>query len=236
MEKNRGKVVIVEGIIGAGKSSFSEELSVALGTDTLYLREPDEQDDGNPYLSDFYTDPSRWAFTMQTHLLQERYKMHLHAQWHTMTTAGNAVLDRSYFGDTAFARLQVKNGTMSNREFKTYQSIYHAMTASVLLPTVCVHLHVSPEVSASRIEKRMRSRTGRECETAIDLGYLYALQAEENFMVNTLKNQGVKVINIPWDMNRDSSYDRLPIVNEVANEILNYKPADMFLDLHRRTI
>ena len=232
----RGKVVVVEGIIGAGKSSFSEELSGFLGGDTLYLREPDEKDGGNPYLADFYEDQSRWAFTMQTHLLQKRYKMHLHAQWHAMTSGANAVLDRSYFGDTAFARLQVKTGTMTADEFKTYQGIYHAMTASVLLPTVCVHLEVSPEISARRIKKRMEARTGRTCESAIDLEYLYDLQQEENIMVDTLQRQGVKTISVPWNADRSSTYDRLPIITEVANEILDYRPADMFLDLHRRTI
>ena len=38
---NRGKVIVVEGIIGAGKSSFSRELASQLGDGTLYLREPD---------------------------------------------------------------------------------------------------------------------------------------------------------------------------------------------------
>ena len=50
---NRGRVAIVEGIIGAGKSTFSKELSQALGDDTLLLLEPDEKDNANPYLSSF---------------------------------------------------------------------------------------------------------------------------------------------------------------------------------------
>ncbi|MBK25066.1 MAG: hypothetical protein CME70_19365 [Halobacteriovorax sp.] len=232
----RGKVVVVEGIIGAGKSSFSKELAEALGDNTLYLREPDEKDNGNPYLSDFYDNQERWAFTMQTHLLQERFKMHLHAQWHAMTLKHNAVLDRSYFGDTAFARLQVKTGAMTMREFQTYQSIYHAMTASVLLPNVCVHLLVSPEVSSDRIQRRMEERLGRKCESAIDLSYLYSLQREENHMVDTLRQQGVQIISIPWDEDRSTPLARAGIVGEVANNITTYQPADMFLDLHRRTV
>ena len=232
----RGKVTVVEGIIGAGKSSFSKELAEALGDDTLYLREPDEKDNGNPYLADFYEDQERWAFTMQTHLLQERYKMHLHAQWHAMTSGGNAVLDRSYFGDTAFARLRVKTGAMTMREFQTYQSIYHAMTASVLLPSVCVHLQVSPEVSGERIRRRMEERTGRSCESAIDLSYLYSLQREENHMVDTLRKQGVQIISIPWDEDRSTPLDRLEVVREISEKISSHQPPDMFLDLHRRTI
>jgi len=232
----RGKVVIVEGIIGAGKSSLSQELAEALGSETLYLREPDEKDNGNPYLTDFYADPHRWAFTMQVHLLQARYKMHLHAQWHSMTTGNDAVLDRSYFGDTAFARLQIKSGTMSMQEFKTYESIYHAMTASVLLPSACIHLQVSPEVASQRIQRRMEERTGRKCEEVIDLQYLYSLQREENHMINTLRKQGVQIIGVPWDEDRATPGARAEIIRELAADITSYKPSDMFLDLHRRTL
>jgi deoxyadenosine/deoxycytidine kinase len=45
------KVVIVEGIIGAGKSVLAKELGRALGPSTLLLLEPDEKKNANPYLA-----------------------------------------------------------------------------------------------------------------------------------------------------------------------------------------
>jgi len=43
----RGKVVIVEGLIGSGKTTLSRELGAALGDTSLTLFEPDEKgDDG----------------------------------------------------------------------------------------------------------------------------------------------------------------------------------------------
>ena len=233
---NRGKVIVVEGIIGAGKTSFSKELAEKLGGNTLYLQEPDEENNANPYLKDFYEDQKRWAYTMQTHLLQERYKMHLYAQWHAMTTGGYAVLDRSYFGDTAFARLQLSTGTMTQREFDTYQSIYHAMTSSVLLPTVCVHLLVSPKVAQRRIQNRMEVQTGRKCENVIDLEYLQALTCEEQQTVDTLEKQGVRVLALRWDEDRSRQSDRSAVITGIAEYIKGHEPPDMFLDLHRRTI
>ena len=234
---SRGKVVVVEGIIGAGKSSFSRELADELGEDTLYLQEPDEKNNSNPYLADFYRKPGRWAYTMQTHLLQARYKMHLHAQWHAMTTGNTSVLDRSYFGDTAFARLQLSMGDMSQNEFDTYQSIYHAMTASVLLPTVCVHLQVDPKVAQQRIVRRMEDQTGRRCENAIDLKYLSDLKTEEDKVVNTLGTQGVRVLSLDWNEDRNDPGLRHDLIRGIADYITEYQPpGDMFLDLHRRTI
>jgi len=232
----RRKVVIVEGIIGAGKSSLTRELGAALGNDTLIQMEPDEANDANPYLSDFYGDQARWAFVMQVHLLQARYRMHLQAQWHAMSGEGHAVLDRSYFGDTCFARLQLKNGGMTQREFDTYRDIYHAMTASVMLPNVCVRMLVAPEISRNRIESRMSQREGRRCESGIDLKYLMDLDREISHMVAVLRQQGVTVIDMPWDVDRESPEARKMAVDSLAARIAEECAPDSFLDLHRRTL
>jgi len=232
----RSKVTVVEGLIGSGKTSLSRELGQALGDSALVLFEPDEKDGANPYLSDYYGDPERWAFVLQVHQLQARYRMHLHAQWHALQGHGHAVLDRSYFGDTAFGRLQVKLGLMTQREFDTYSSIYHAMTATVLLPNVCVRVLVSPQTCNERIARRMETETGRTCEQAIDLDYLLALEREIDHMVAVLRSQGVVILDVPWDVDRDSPEARRSAVESLAARIEGIEPPDFFLDLHRRTL
>jgi len=228
-------VIAVEGLIGAGKSTLSAELGAALGPTTLTLKEPDERAGANPYLADYYSDPNRWSLTMQLHLLGLRFRMHQLAQWHAMQMKGCAVLDRSYYGDTAFARLQRTMGLMSEREFATYQSIYHAMTASVLLPTVCVRVLVDPETCNRRISRRMENQTGRQCERGIDLEYLKMLDREIDHMVAVLRQQGVTILDMPWDVDRDTPEQRRSAVEGLAARILSIEPSDLFLDLHRRT-
>ena len=235
----RRKVVIVEGLIGSGKTTLTRELGAAMGDDTLTLFEPDEKDRGpahNPYLADYYEDPGRWSFVLQVHQLQARYRMHLHAQWHVMQGYGNAILDRSYFGDTAFARLQLRLGLMSQREFNTYSDIYHAMTAGVLLPNVCIRVLASPETCNERVAKRMQSEKGRECETVIDIDYFKALEMEIEHMVGVLRQQGVAILDVPWDVDRDTPELREDAVRALAARIKDITPPDFFLDLHRRTI
>ena len=234
--KKRYKVVIVEGIIGAGKSSVCKELGRALGPDTLMMLEPDEKEGANPYLADFYGNQNRWAFTMQVHLLQARYAMQLNAQWHVLSGNGHAVLDRSYFGDTCFARLQLKNGALGEREFQTYSSIYHNMTSSVMLPSIMVRLLVAPEIAHQRIQRRMQDETGRVCESTIPLKYLKDLDAEISRMAAILRTQGVTVIDIPWDVDRDTTESREVAVMSLAARIAEQEPLDDFLDLHRRTL
>lgn len=231
------KVVIIEGLIGSGKTTLSRELGAALNALTLF--EPDEKGNekaGNPYLADYYKDPKRWSFVLQVHQLQARYRMHLHAQWHAMQGLGHAVLDRSYFGDTAFARLQLSSGNMSQREFDTYSSIYHAMTAGVLHPTICIRVLATPEVCVARVQKRMEDETGRVCESTIDLEYMRGLEREINHMVDVLQNMGVKVFDMPWDSSLPDEKARRGAVNALAARIEAYEPLDLFLNMHRRTL
>lgn len=234
--QTRGKVVIVEGLIGSGKTSLTRELGVALGPSTLTLFEPDEKENGNPYLADYYGDAARWSFALQTHMLSLRFRMACHAQWHSMQGRGHALMDRSYFGDTAFARLQLQMGLMSQREFATYSNLYHAMTASVLLPTVCIRVLVAPETCNQRIASRMERETGRRCETAIDLDYLRGLEREIDHMVGVLRRQGVAILDVPWDDDRSSPESRRQAVEALAARIQNLQPVDEFLDLHRRAV
>lgn len=232
----RHPVVIVEGLIGSGKSTLSVELGKALGENCLVQLEPDEKNNANPYLAMFYEDMRRWGFTLQINQLALRYRMHLRAQWHAMSGGGPAILDRSFYGDTCFARMLNKMGHIDDNEFQTYKQIYQAMTASVLLPNVCVRVLVSPSVSNDRIAARYSKREGRECESAIDLQYLRNLDVEISHTVDVLRKQGVNVIDMPWDVDRDSEEDRHIAVMSLAERIKEYRPVDVFLDMHRRTV
>lgn len=227
-----GKVIIVEGIIGAGKTTFSEILSKKL--ECMWLQEPDEKK-GNPYLAKFYNDPQRWALTMQLHLLNTRFRMHKHAQWNALQSGSNVVIDRSYFGDTAFARLQLKNGTLSEEEFETYAMSYHNMTSSVLLPQICIYLQTDPKVSQERINKRMTIQLGRTCENAIDLKYLQDLEVEETDMINTLEKQGVKIIRMDWNEEKNKE-DIENSIEELVKQLHEYTEPNLLGNIYRRSI
>lgn len=125
---------------------------------------------------------------------------------------------------------------MSQREFRTYTSIYQAMTASVLLPNVCVWVLASPEVCANRVAKRMTIETGRQCESVIPIEYLQGLEQEIDHMCGVLRSQGVTIFDMPWDTDRDTPETRQAAVQALAARITALNPPDFFLDLHRRTV
>lgn len=232
----RGKVLILCGLIGSGKSTLSRELAQALGESTLWLPEPDEKGGRNPYLADYYGDAARWSFTMQMHLLGVRFRQQQLAQWHALNTGHDAVMDSSYWQDTAFARLQVKTGLMTQREFETYATIYQAMTASVMLPSVCIRILTSPETCNRRISSRMAIETGRQCEQAIDLTYLQNLDEEITQVTEILGHQGVDVISLPWDTNRNTPEARQEVVQTLAARVHAVELRDPFLALHKRML
>jgi deoxyadenosine/deoxycytidine kinase len=228
-------VVAVEGLIASGKSTLAAELGKLL-PGAMTLIEPDEES-GNPYLDDYYADPTRWGLTMQVHLLAIRFRMQQVAQWHALSGQGPVILDRSYYGDTCFARMLVGSGKMTLREFETYRGLYQDMTASVLFPSICLRLLVDPEVANRRIESRAKARPGRCCEKAIDLNYLLSLDREIERMVGVLSEMGTQVLDIPWDADLPpDSPVRADIIRGLVSRIARWEPQDTFLDAHRRLL
>jgi len=229
------KVVIVEGIPGSGKTRLVRLLGKKLGSRTLTLVEPDEKENANPYLARFYEDRKRWAYTMQTHLRDRRHQMHLLAQGYATCGQGDVVIDRSIFGDVCFARQQIIDGNMTDDEFQSYMTQYRIMVSTVMYPSVCLHLHVSPETAVRRIQKRMEQETGRKCEAAIDMGYLQSLDREITDTVWALHTQGVRVRNVPWnDDLDDEALERA--AEQLAADIREIEVVQRFRDNHRKLI
>jgi len=235
----RYKSVIVEGIPGVGKTVLSDELATALDAQdpesrTLYLPEPDEKNNANPYLADYYHDEERWAFTMQIHLLQARFRAHLEVQWHVMANRGHGVLDRSYFGDVAFAYVQRDLGYMSPREFDSYRDLYHCMTAHVLYPNICLHLDVDPEVALHRIQTRMQDQKGRNCEREISIDYLRHVDEATRATVAKLADRGTFVVEVPWNENRDTPEKRNGEIGKLAGINMDHQVRREFSDIYER--
>lgn len=191
--------IVVEGIPGAGKTSYSKKLATSLGKDTLFLSEPDDVNNSNPYLSKYYSDPHKYAFSMQIHLLQARYKYHKLAQYHALSNIGHSIIDRSYYSDVAFARCQKDLGYFSEDEYNTYISLFEIMASNILYPSSCVFLNVDLEVAMDRINKRMIGREGRKCESSVTLDYLKMLDDKMRTVILMFKDKGVNVIEIDWN-------------------------------------
>ena len=64
-----GRVIVVDGNIGVGKTTFIRRIAHAL--DMIMIAEDFE---GNPYLSDFYRDQVTWAYKTQEWFIRNRFE------------------------------------------------------------------------------------------------------------------------------------------------------------------
>jgi hypothetical protein len=67
MDLSKCRYIVVEGPIGAGKTSLARELAGALHADPLF-----EQPEDNPFLARFYEDRARFALPTQLTFLFQR--------------------------------------------------------------------------------------------------------------------------------------------------------------------
>lgn len=212
--------IILEGNIGVGKSTFSEILAksfVAEGCAAQFLPEPDDKT--NPFLADYYADPKQNAYRMQMHLLHQRFKATQYAQDCALCGRGWYILDRSYFGDICFARIQVHDGYFSDAELASYLDAHRNLRRYIEPPTAAIFLKARPETCAARIRRRARN-----CELAIDIGYLERLDSEIEKLEHTLASRCPTIV-LPWDEER-STADLFAEAGILARRLINGKRDD----------
>jgi deoxyadenosine/deoxycytidine kinase len=157
-------VIIVEGQIGVGKTTMGEILEQEAGI-------PLFRELTNPYtlnlLDRFYADKKRWAFTLQIHFLNERFRM-----IKEIFRNGGGTLDRSIFGDRIFAEMLYDDGDMLEEEFQTYSTLLDNMLEHAQSPDLLVYLDCTVDTALERIRKRNRG-----LESDIPREYLEHLNA-----------------------------------------------------------
>lgn len=155
-------MIAVEGIIGAGKSTVAQILSEETGIPVYNeLEDPYTED----LLDRFYADKRRWAFTLQIHFLNHRFRM-----IKDIFENNGGILDRSIYGDKIFAELQHENDDMSSAEYHTYRQLLDNMLEHAYRPHLMVFLDSSVEEAMRRIRQR-----GREYEQSIPEWYMEQL-------------------------------------------------------------
>lgn len=157
-----GRFVVVAGNIGVGKTSFVERYAQATGA--VPALEPVTE---NPYLADFYGDMPRWALASQVFFLGQRIRQHLDLQ----AAVDSVVQDRSLYEDAEiFARHLHEQGALSQRDWRTYQDLYGAVSAALRPPDVVIYLRASLPTLQRRIALR-----GRDYERGLAADYLLGL-------------------------------------------------------------
>jgi deoxyguanosine kinase len=153
------RYVVVEGPIGAGKTSLARMLAERSGGTPL-LEDPG----ANPFLPGFYTDQARYALPTQLFFLFQRVNQVRElsqADFFRRATVADFMLDK----DPLFARL-----TLNDDELNLYQQIYAQMKPQAVVPDLVIYLQAPTETLIERVKRR-----AVDYERAISEDYLLRL-------------------------------------------------------------
>jgi deoxynucleoside kinase len=213
---------ILEGIIGAGKSTFLRSLQNAfpeIQTALEPLQEWHSEDAEQSLLTHFMRDPHRWAYTMETSAMLARVGHHKKVeQQHGVVIAERSV----YSGHFCFALNGYKQGFMNALEWHAYTALFEKLVVKgCAAPRGILYLRVEPEVAYQRIAQRKRAG-----EEAISLEYLTQLhEAHENFLIRrsvTLPSlENVPVLVIPASEDFEHNSVKMRAMHESVRRFIN---------------
>lgn len=162
--KTKRRYVAVAGTIGAGKTSLTAWLVKNYGFRPFY-----EPNDENPYLADFYADMKAYALKSQLFFLAHKTK--LHQELARAATLGPVVIDRTVYEDAEiFAKNLHRQGTLDDRDFNVYYTLYESIREALRPPDLLIALTCSLKATKRRISSR-----GRAMEANIPDAYLRRL-------------------------------------------------------------
>ena len=195
--------VVIEGAIGVGKTSLAKLLSDRL--DAKLVLEKFEE---NPFLSEFYDDPVRFAFQTQLFFLLQRYQQQQELRqvdmFHNLL-----ISDYMFIKDRLFASLN-----LDEKEMSLYDSIANMLERNVINPDLIIYLQADTNTLMKNIAKR-----GREFEANISYDYINGLNeiyTEYFFRYNEtplviINTNHIDFVNNSADLDQVIDYIRQPV-------------------------
>ena len=153
--------LVIEGNIGAGKTTLSRRLAQDYGRRLIL-----EEFADNPFLPRFYREPARYAFPVELFFMAERHKQLQEELARPELFSGGVVGDYIFEKTRLFAR-----NSLNDEEFRLFNRLYGVMSAGIPPPDLLVYLHRPLPALRANIDCR-----GRTFETDIPDDYLESVQ------------------------------------------------------------
>lgn len=208
------RYLVIEGNIGAGKTSLATMLAHDIGA-RLVL----EQFSDNPFLARFYEDPERYAFQLELSFLSERYQQIKTEMGHP-DLFGQPVISDYYINKSfIFSKSNLKQD-----EMVLFEKLYSIINLQAPRPDLYVYLHLPVDQLLDNI--RMR---GRSYELNIQPGYLKEIQ--EGYFGFFRSQTDMKIVVIDTRMLDfvNNSEDYRKIKKRIFND--EFKPGVNMLNL-----
>lgn len=205
-------VIVLAGMIGAGKSTYTEFISKQLNSTAFY-----ESVDDNRILEKYYSDPERWAFSLQIYFLNTRFRSIKRALTHR-----HNVLDRSIYEDALFTQINYEDGNMSSAEMDLYLDLLENMMEELedmpkKAPDLLIYLRGSLDIHLERIESRGRSFEQIDGNPGL-LDYYKKLHSRYDDWFNAYDKSDTLVIDIDQtDLEREE--DRIWVMEQITQKL-----------------
>ena len=195
--------IAIEGPIGVGKTSLAKLLSKRLSAKLIL-----EKFEENPFLSEFYDDPTRFAFQTQLFFLLQRYQQQQDIRqvdmFHNLL-----ISDYMFIKDRLFASLN-----LDDKEMNLYDSIANMMERNVINPDLIIYLQADTATLMKNIDKR-----GRNFESNISNEYINELNeiyTEYFFRYNDtplviINTNNIDFVHNPDDLDQVIQYIKQPV-------------------------
>lgn len=211
MEKNT--YIVIEGNIGAGKTTLVNRLA-----DETDARKVLEQYADNPFLPKFYSKPDKYSFQLELSFLAARYhQLHKELSNRDLFQPGT-IADYYFVKSLIFAR-----ATLSEGEFKLYQSLFSIIHKQLPVPDLYVYLHLTTDRLLNQIKER-----GRPYEQHITADYLSSIQKGYFDFFKQHHNFPVVIVDVNSKdfVHNEENYERLKSLifsRNYENKIYKYE-------------
>lgn len=214
-------ILQVDGIIGAGKSWFIENILqpalVKAGYRVKIIREPvDQWDDILPL---FYADKKAWASQFQMYALVDRIKVVKQAiQDHNEVDF--YISERGITSDRLFMEVLYKEGNVTDVEMRRYGDWWNQWYSLLpICPVTVIYLNTNIDVCMERIKSRARNGELQDDDNSggVSKEYQLMLQAEHN-----IRYEGkTEVELVTWNKTRVFEITEAKEVEEWKTDIIN---------------
>ena len=195
--------VAIEGPIAVGKTSLAKLLSERLGA-RLILEGFGE----NPFLTDFYEEPERYAFQTQLFFLLQRYQQQQELRqvdmFHNLLIA-----DYMFVKDRLFASLN-----LDEKEMTLYDTVANLLEKNVISPDLVIYLQADTDTLMRNIARRGRDMEKNISEEYIDAlnqlytEYFFRYQDSPLVIINT---NNIDFVHNQEDLDEVINYIRQPV-------------------------
>ena len=223
--------IVIEGNIGAGKSTLVSLIKKHLDVHVIY--EPHDQwqsvgGSNENILEKFYADTPRWAYTFQSYAFVTRVRAQKQAM--QQSSSRMYIVERSVYSDRyCFAKNCFELGYMNSLEWKLYQEWFSWLVENYTQrPQGFIYLRTTPNTCYKRLKKRDRKE-----EVDVSLDYLQSLHDKhECWLIEKQDVQGiltdVPVLTLDVDQEFESNnkiqQELMQRVGSFINQMAFYVP------------